>query len=145
MPKNKQKIFHIIRGVMLRQFGPPMSALGLQDIIKTVSIIICIGPTGLRLRHTSIGKTDPCVAQSDSAFARAASPAQLVLALGPSPCPAERSRWVCLHVKKTERVVRSQSVESRRVGRVPLTTMADRCASVSSPRTPNPTSVSSQL
>jgi len=34
-----------------------MSALGLQDIIKTVSIIICIGPTGLRLRH--IGKTDP--------------------------------------------------------------------------------------
>jgi len=26
-------------------------------IIKTVSIIICIGPTGLRLRH--IGKTDP--------------------------------------------------------------------------------------
>ena len=42
---------------MLWQFGPPMSALGLQDIIKTVSIIICIGPTGLRLRH--IGRTDP--------------------------------------------------------------------------------------
>jgi len=42
---------------MLWQFGPPMSALGLQDIIKTVSIIICIGSTGLRLRH--IGKTDP--------------------------------------------------------------------------------------
>jgi len=39
---------------MLWQFGPPMStALGLQeqDIIKTVSIIICIEPTGLRLRH----------------------------------------------------------------------------------------------
>ena len=43
--------------MMLWQFGPPMSALRLQDIIKTVSIIICIGPTGLRLRH--IGKTDP--------------------------------------------------------------------------------------
>ena len=42
---------------MLWQFGPPMSALGLQNIIETVSIIICIGPTGLRLRH--IGKTDP--------------------------------------------------------------------------------------
>ena len=42
---------------MLWQFGPPMStALGLQeqDIIKTVSIIICIEPTGL-----GIGKTDP--------------------------------------------------------------------------------------
>jgi len=36
---------------------PPMSALGLQYIIKTVSIIICIVPTDLRLRH--IGKTDP--------------------------------------------------------------------------------------
>ena len=45
------------KGVMLWQFGPPMSALGLQDIIKTVSIIIYTGPTGLMLRH--IGKTDP--------------------------------------------------------------------------------------
>ena len=34
------KMFHIIRNVMLWQFGPPMSALGLQDIIKAVSIII---------------------------------------------------------------------------------------------------------
>ena len=51
------RIFHIIRGVMLWQFRPPMSAPGLQDIIKTVAIIICIEPTGLRLRH--IGKTDP--------------------------------------------------------------------------------------
>ena len=39
-----------------------MSALGLQDIIKTVSIIICIGPTDLRLRH--IGKQTHSVAQS---------------------------------------------------------------------------------
>jgi len=70
---------------MLWQFGPPMSALGLQNIIETVSIIICIGPTGLRLRH--IGKTDHSVAQSNSAFARAASLAQLILALGPSPRP----------------------------------------------------------
>jgi len=44
---------------MLWQFGPPMSVLGLQeqDIIQTVSIIICIETTGLRLMH--IGKTDP--------------------------------------------------------------------------------------
>jgi len=35
------KIFHIIRrdGVMLWQFGPPMSALGLQD-----SYVYCIEP-----------------------------------------------------------------------------------------------------
>jgi len=47
-----------VGGWVIWQFGPPMSALGLQDIIKTVSIIICIEPTGLlRLRH--IGKTDP--------------------------------------------------------------------------------------
>ena len=39
--------------------------------------LICIEPTGLRLRH--IGKTDP---QSNSAFTRAASLAQLVLASG---------------------------------------------------------------
>ena len=73
------------KGVMLWQFGPPMSALGLQDIINTVSIIICIGPTGLRLRH--IGKTDPPCGTVQSAFARAASLAQLVLASGPSPRP----------------------------------------------------------
>jgi len=71
---------------MLWQFGPPVSALGLQDIIKTVSIIISIGPTGLRLRHIQAKQTHS-VAQSDSAFARAASLAQLVLALGPSPRP----------------------------------------------------------
>ena len=50
--------------------------------------LICIVPTGLRLRH--IGKTAKqthSVAQSNSAFTRAASLAQLVLALGPSPHP----------------------------------------------------------
>ena len=66
-----------------------IAALGFVNIIiiKTVSIIISIGPTGLRLRH--IGKTDPqCgTVQSNSAFTRAASLAQLVLALGPSPHP----------------------------------------------------------
>ena len=45
MPK-MNKIFHIIRwvGDALASW-PPMSALGLQDIIKTVSIIICIEAT----------------------------------------------------------------------------------------------------
>ena len=56
MPKMNNNISYYKGWVMLWQFGPPMSALGLQDIIKTVSII-CMGPTGLRLRH--IGKTDP--------------------------------------------------------------------------------------
>jgi len=48
-------------------------------------VLICIEPTGLRLRH--IGKTDPPVWQSNSVFTRAASLAQLVLTLGPSPRP----------------------------------------------------------
>ena len=47
--------------------------------------LICIQPTGLRLRH--ISKKTHSVAQSNSAFTRAASLAQLVLALGPSPRP----------------------------------------------------------
>ena len=58
MPKmNKNISYYKCGWVMLWQFGPPMSAIWLQDVIKTVSIIICIRPTGLRLRH--IGKTDP--------------------------------------------------------------------------------------
>jgi len=48
--------------------------------------LICIEPTGLRLRH--IGKNRPTVWHSPILlFARAASLAQLVLALGPSPAP----------------------------------------------------------
>ena len=47
--------------------------------------LICIEPTVLRLRH--IEKQIHSVAQSNSAFTRAASLAQLVLALGPSPRP----------------------------------------------------------
>jgi len=55
-----------------------IAAVGFVNIIiiKTVSIIICIGPTGLRLWH--IGKTDPQCGTVHSAFARADSFAQLV-------------------------------------------------------------------
>ena len=49
--------------------------------------LICIQPTGLRLRH--IGKTDP---QSNSAFIRADSLVQLLLASGPSPRPCRQTR-----------------------------------------------------
>ena len=61
-------------------------------IIKTVSIIICVGPTGLRLWH--IGKTDPPCGTVHSAFDWADSFAQLVLALGPSPRPWDRTSFI---------------------------------------------------
>jgi len=41
----------------------------------------------IRLRHIWQNRPTVCVAQSNSAFTRAASLAQLVLALGPSPRP----------------------------------------------------------
>jgi len=71
-----------------------IAAVGFVNIIiiKTVSIIICIGPTGLRLWH--IGKTDPQCGTVHSAFTRAASLAQLVLALGPSPRPWDRTSFI---------------------------------------------------
>ena len=79
---------------MLWQFGPPMSALWLQDINKTVSTIICIGlgPTGLRLRR--IGKTDPQCGTVQFCFrsGRLDQLAQLELALGPSPRPCSASQ-----------------------------------------------------